>query len=160
MKIIKASFAVCVSVLLVAVAVTAAIAAQNQPARGGAAAQEQAPPPPAPQPKHPSGALVIWGDVVNFNPPTTPISALQTSRFKRGERIGFRMTAIDGGTGETENTAILIAHVRTAGKTVDVPMRWRGAVPYPREHLHRRTRCGPASGSYLMTRRLAPSATR
>jgi len=136
-KIIKASFAVCAFASLVAVAVTAAIAAQNQPARGGAAAQEQAPPPPAPQPKHPSGTLVIWGDVVNFNPPTTPNQCNPQSRFKRGERIGFRMTAIDGGTGETENTAILTAHITYAGKTVDVPMRWRGNVPYPKDQYLR-----------------------
>jgi hypothetical protein len=132
-KNIKASFAVCAFAVLVAVAVTAAIAAQNQPARGGAAAQEQAPPPPAPQPKHPSGALVIWGDVVNFNDPKTPNQCTPQNRFKRGERIGFRMTAIDGGTGETENTAILTAHITYAGKTIDVPMRWRGNVPYPKE---------------------------
>jgi hypothetical protein len=37
------------------------------------------------------------------------------------------MTAIDGGTGEVENTAILVAHVTSGGKTVDAPMRWRGA---------------------------------
>jgi hypothetical protein len=135
-KIIKASFAVCASAVLVAVAVTA-IAAQNQPARGGAAAQEKPPPPPAPQPKHPSGALVIWGDVVNFNPPTTPNQCTLQSRFKRGERIGFRMTAIDGGTGETENTAILTAHVTYAGKTVDVPMRWRGQGGYPKDAYSR-----------------------
>jgi hypothetical protein len=136
-KIIKVSFAVCASTLLIAVAVTAVIAAQNQPARGGAAAQEKPPPPPAPQPKHPSGALVIWGDVVNFNPPTTPNQCTLQSRFKRGERIGFRMTAIDGGTGETENTAILSAHITYAGKTVEVPMRWRGNVPFPKDQYLR-----------------------
>ena len=42
------------------------------------------------------------------------------------------MTAIDGGTGEVENTAVITGHItytsRTKGKqTVDVPMRWRGA---------------------------------
>jgi hypothetical protein len=36
------------------------------------------------------------------------------------------MTAKDGGTGEVENTAVLTVHVTYAGKTVDVPMRWRG----------------------------------
>jgi hypothetical protein len=48
------------------------------------------------------------------------------------------MTAIDGGTGEFENTAILTAHLTYAGMTIDVPMRWRGvggapASEYPRQ---------------------------
>jgi len=37
------------------------------------------------------------------------------------------MTAFDGGSGEVENTAVLVAHVTYGGKTVDAPMRWRGA---------------------------------
>ena len=88
---------------------------------------------------HPSGKLVIWGDVVSFDVPgTLPTHCIQTSRFKRGQRMGFRMTAIDGGTGETENTAVLVAHVKYAGQTIDVPMRWRGqggfpAAEYPRQ---------------------------
>ena len=46
--------------------------------------------------------------------------------------------AIDGGTGETENTAVLVAHIKYAGQTIDVPMRWRGqggfpASEYPRQ---------------------------
>jgi hypothetical protein len=49
------------------------------------------------------------------------------------------MTAIDGGTGEVENTATLVAHVTYAGKTVDAPMRFRGAAgrgaPAPRGYL-------------------------
>jgi hypothetical protein len=40
--------------------------------------------------------------------------------------MGFRMTAIDGGSGEVENTAVLVAHLKYAGGTIDVPMRWRG----------------------------------
>jgi len=46
-------------------------------------------------------------------------------------RAGCAMTAVDGGTGETENTAVMTVHVTYGGKTVDVPMRWRGNVPYP-----------------------------
>ena len=61
------------------------------------------------------------------------------NRFKKGQRIGFRMTAIDGGSGEVENSATLVAHVTYAGKTVDAPMRWRGAAgpdaPAPRGYL-------------------------
>ena len=69
---------------------------------------------------------MIWGDTAIFINPTDPNNCILTNRFKRGERVGFRMTAIDGGTGEVEQTAALVAHVTYAGKTVDAPMRWRG----------------------------------
>jgi hypothetical protein len=110
-----------------------------QPAQGRGRAAGPPPPPPEPQPGHPSGKLVIWGDVASFDVPgTLPTHCILTSRFKRGQRMGFRMTAIDGGTGETENTAVLVAHVKYAGQTIDVPMRWRGqggfpAAEYPRQ---------------------------
>ena len=82
---------------------------------------------------------MIWGDTAIFINPTDPDNCILTNRFKRGQRVGFRMTAIDGGTGEVENTATLVAHVTYAGKTVDAPMRWRGAAgpsaPAPRGYL-------------------------
>ena len=43
------------------------------------------------------------------------------------------------GTGEQENTATLTAHITVGGKTIDVPMRFRGAAgkdaPAPRGYL-------------------------
>jgi hypothetical protein len=95
--------------------------------------------PPPPQAGHPSGKLVIWGDVALFSTQTDPDNCILTNRYKRGQKIGFRMTAIDGGSGEVENTATLVVHVNYAGKTVDAPMRWRGAAgpsaPAPRGYL-------------------------
>jgi len=119
---------------------TAAILAspQQAPARGQAPAQPAAAPPPA-QPRHPSGQLVIWGDIARFDRPDAPDNCILTNRYKKGERVGFRMTAIDGGTGEGENTAALVAHVTYAGKTVDAAMRFRGAAgpsaPTPRGYI-------------------------
>jgi hypothetical protein len=116
------------------------LSAQGQAGGRGQAAPGRgaAPAPPAAQPGHPSGQLVIWGDVVNFNAPGTPNQCVAQSRFRRGERVGFRMTAIDGGTGEVENTAVLVAHLTYAGKTIDVPMRWRGGgAPFPKEAYFR-----------------------
>jgi hypothetical protein len=82
---------------------------------------------------------VIWGDVALFSNPADPDNCILTNRYKRGQRVGFRMTAIDGGSGEVENTAMLTAHVTYAGKTIDVPMRFRGAAgpkgPTPRGYL-------------------------
>jgi hypothetical protein len=82
---------------------------------------------PPTQAGHPSGKLVIWGDLALFERPGEPQNCFLMNRFKKGQRAGFRMTAIDGGTGEVENSATLVAHVTYAGKTVDIPMRWRGA---------------------------------
>ena len=124
-------------VLGTAMAMTLAAQAQ-QPAAGGAAqgrGQQQA----APQqrmPGHGMGQLVLWGDVSLFEKPGTPDNCILTNRFRKGQRVGFRMTAIDGGTGQTENTAVITIHVTYAGKTVDVPMRYRGgAANAPRGYL-------------------------
>lgn len=85
------------------------------------------------------GKLVIWGDVAIFINPTDPNNCILTNRFKAGQRVGFRMTAVDGGSGEVEQTATLVAHVNYGGKTIDAPMRWRGAAgpkaPAPRGYI-------------------------
>ena len=121
---------------IVAVVTVVTLAGQGQaPAQGSG--QPAAPPPP--QAGHPSGKLLIWGDLALFTPPTAPDNCILTSRFKRGQRVGFRMTAHDGGSGEVENSAVLTAHLVYAGRTVDIPMRWRGAAgptaPAPRGYL-------------------------
>ena len=80
---------------------------------------------------------MIWGDLADFSPPGTPLRCFNTNRFKRGQRAGFRMTAIDGGTGEVENTAEMVVHITIGGKTIDLPFRWRGNQPFPpQEYLH------------------------
>ena len=126
--------------LVTLVIVTATLAVQTATAQGGRGAA----PPPEPQHGHPSGQLVIWGDSALFDGRLNPENCILMSRFKRGMRMGFRMTAIDGGTGEVENTAIITGHItytsRTKGKqTVEIPMRWRGAAgpnaPTPNGYL-------------------------
>jgi hypothetical protein len=100
--------------------------------QAGQQRQAAAPPPPEPQPGHPSGKLVIWGDIASFDQPaTSPTHCILTSRFKRGQRVGFRMTAIDGGSGEVENTAALTVHLKYGGGTIDIPTRWRGQGNFP-----------------------------
>lgn len=83
------------------------------------------------------GKLVIWGDLVNFERPGTPNRCIAQSRYKRGARVGFRMTAVDGGSGEVENTAEMVVHIAYAGKTLDLPMRWRGNTPFPQQEYLR-----------------------
>ena len=137
-KLYVIAVSACLVLLLVTLAPTSMPVGQAQtPAQGQGRGQPVAPPPP--QAGHPSGKLVIWGDIALFDLPTAPDNCILTNRFKKGQRVGFRMTAFDGGSGEVENTAILIAHVTYAGKTVDAPMRWRGAAgpaaPAPRGYL-------------------------
>jgi len=109
------------------------------PVQGPGRGRGEPPPPPPPQTGHPSGKLVIWGDLASFDVPgTLPTHCILTNRFKHGQRLGIRMTAIDGGSGEVKNTAVLTAHLSYAGGTIDVPMRWRGvggfpAAEYPRQ---------------------------
>jgi len=105
-----------------------------------AQATQPAEQPPAAQAGHPSGKLVIWGDIALFTPPTAPDNCILTNRFKKGQKVGFRMTAIDGGSGQIENTAVLVVHLTYGGgKKVEAPMRWRGAAgpaaPAPKGYL-------------------------
>jgi hypothetical protein len=123
-----------VSVLALVAPMTLAMgsaAARQAPPAAQGRGRGEPPPPPAAQPGHPMGKLVIWGDLVNFERPGTPNRCLAQSRYKRGARVGFRMTAIDGGSGEVENTALLTVHLMYSGKTADVPTRWRGVGPFP-----------------------------
>lgn len=123
------------AVAIVAGAMAVALGAQ-QPAQGGQGRGGQQAAPQVARPGHGMGQLVIWGDVALFEKPGTPDNCILTNRYRKGQRVGFRMTAIDGGTGETENTATLTVHVTYAGKTVDVPMRYRGgATNLPRGYL-------------------------
>ena len=115
--------------VLVSTTMSSTIAGQGAApqGRGGNAA----PAPPAAQPGHGMGKLVLWGDTSDFSRPGPPVRCYTTSRFTRGQRAGFRMTAIDGGTGETEHTAEMVVHVTFAGKTFDLPMQWRGVGFFP-----------------------------
>src|ERR1051325_9988304 len=134
MRTLTATLSIVVLALLTTLAQTppASAPAQGQGRGGG---QATPPPPPAPQAGHPTGKLVIWGDLSLFERPPHPDTCILTNRFKRGQRVGFRMTAIDGGSGEVENTAVLTAHINYAGQTIDVPMRWRGVGNVPPGYL-------------------------
>jgi hypothetical protein len=127
-------------VALVTIGIGWTASGQGQPAAGPGQGRGRGepPPPPPPQAGHPAGKLVIWGDLASFdNPPTLPTHCILTNRFKHGQRVGIRMTAIDGGSGEVENTAVLTAHLTFGGKTIDVPMRWRGVGGFPASEYSR-----------------------
>jgi len=123
---------ICAAVLLLAATAIATFgddvrAAGLQATQPRARAQAEPTPPMPKQPGHGMGKLMIWGDLSMFEPRGHPESCLLMNRFKRTQPVGFRMTAMDGGTGEVEHTALLTIHVTSGGKTVDIPMRYRGA---------------------------------
>ena len=74
----------------------------------------------------PDGKLIVFGDLAAFNGPGTPENCFLKNRFKKGQNVGFRITAVDGATGEPEKTAEVVVHLAYGGRTVDVPARYRG----------------------------------
>jgi hypothetical protein len=78
------------------------------------------------------GRLIVFGDVALFlGKPGTPGNCALQSRFKRGDPVGFRMTAIDSVTGKMEPSAEFVVHIAYGGTTQDLPMRYRGTVKQP-----------------------------
>jgi hypothetical protein len=110
MKTILTTLALAVVVTGVVGARTARTAAQSAPA---------------------AAPLVVYGDITLFAGLGKPDNCMLKSRYKRGEPVGFRMTAIDPLTGKREESAELVVHLNYAGTTVDVPMRYRGTVKQP-----------------------------
>lgn len=69
--------------------------------------------------------LVVYGDVVYFYGVGKPRNCILNSQFKRGEPVGFRMTAINPATGKRDRATQLTVHMSYNGKTIDLPMRDR-----------------------------------
>jgi hypothetical protein len=69
------------------------------------------------------GRLILSGDITNFAGMGRPLNCVLQSRFKRGEPVGFRMTAINPETGKRDRQTQLVVHVTYGGKTIDLPMR-------------------------------------
>jgi len=86
----------------------------------------QSPPPASGQ-----GKLIVYGDMALFQPPGHPDNCILRNRFKRGEPVGFRMFVADPSTQKREESAQLIVHVNVAGRTVDIPMRYRATAAQP-----------------------------
>jgi hypothetical protein len=99
--------AVGVFVLAAVVAVGSLLAGQAQTASGG------------------SNRLIVYGDTVFFIGPGIPMSCTMSNRFKHGDNVGFRMTAINSETGKRDRATQMVVHITYGGKTVDLPMRDR-----------------------------------
>ncbi len=95
--------------------------------RGWAAGREsQAAPGPEAAAK-----LIVYGDMTTFYGPGKPDNCILRSRFHRGESMGFRMFVADPQTGRREESAELVVHLAYAGKTLDLPMRYRATAAQP-----------------------------
>jgi hypothetical protein len=79
--------------------------------------------------------LILYGDIAWYVGKGQPNNCILKSRFKRGEDVGFRMVAIDPLTGNYSETTDLVVHISYGGKTLDLPMRYRG-LNYPQPHFH------------------------
>src|SRR5579884_3471587 len=86
---------------------------------------------PAPIQQGGSERLVLSGDLVYFYPPGNARNCILNNRFKRGEPVGFRMTAINPATGKRDRSTQLVVHLNYAGRTLDLPMRDRQTEQQP-----------------------------
>ena len=85
-----------------------------------------------PIPGHAQGErLVLSGDLTYFYGVGKPRNCILNSRYKRGEPVGFRMTAINPATGKRDRATKLVVHMNYFGKTIDLPMRDRQTEQQP-----------------------------
>ena len=75
--------------------------------------------------------LILSGDLAYFFGPGKPLNCTLNNRYKRGEPVGFRMTAINPATGKRDRATQLVVHLNYAGKSLDIPMRDRQTEQQP-----------------------------
>lgn len=75
--------------------------------------------------------LILSGDLVYFFGPGKANNCFMSNRYKRGEPVGFRMTAINPATGTRDRATQLVVHLTYGGKTIDLPMRDRQTPQQP-----------------------------
>jgi hypothetical protein len=111
MKRVPAVLAICAALVSVAILV-AASPLPGSPQRGGE-------------------RLILSGDLAYFFGPGKPLNCTLNNRYKRGDPVGFRMTAINPSTGKRDRATQLVVHLNYAGKTLDLPMRDRQTEQQP-----------------------------
>jgi hypothetical protein len=72
------------------------------------------------------GKLVLFADMALFAGMGQPRNCTLMNRFKPGEPVGFRVSVMDGATGDPAADAAVVIHLTYGGRTVDVPARYRG----------------------------------
>jgi hypothetical protein len=74
----------------------------------------------------PVGKLILFADTAVFANPASPENCTLRNRFKRGDNVGFRLYAVDGGTSHSEDSAKVVVHIDFGGKTYELPAKFRG----------------------------------
>src|SRR5262245_45889995 len=82
-------------------------------------------------PQNSGERLILSGDVAYFFGPGKPLNCTLNNRFKKGDPVGFRMTAINPATGKRDRATQLVVHLTYGGKTIDLPMRDRQTAQQP-----------------------------
>ena len=80
----------------------------------------------------PAGQLVLFADTAVFAEPTNPENCTLRNRFKKGDNVGFRLYAVDGGTNKPEESATVVVHISSGGKKYDLTAKYR-AIPQKNE---------------------------
>jgi hypothetical protein len=80
----------------------------------------------------PVGQLVLFADTAVFADPANPENCTLRNRFKRGNNVGFRLYAVDGGTNKPEESATVVVHISSGGKKYDLTAKYR-AIPQKNE---------------------------
>jgi hypothetical protein len=75
--------------------------------------------------------LVVYGDLTYFLGPGKPLNCTLNNRYKKGDPVGFRATAINPATGKRDKATQLVVHLTYGGRTIDIPMRDRQTVKEP-----------------------------
>jgi hypothetical protein len=75
--------------------------------------------------------LILSGDLAYFFGPGKPLNCTLNNRYKKGDPVGFRMTAINPATGKRDRATQLVIHLTYGGKTIDLPMRDRQTAQQP-----------------------------
>jgi hypothetical protein len=75
----------------------------------------------------PAGRLAIFADMALFSGNGQPRNCFTMNRYKVGEPVGFRVSVVDGATGQPAADAEVVVHLTYGGKTEDLPARYRGA---------------------------------
>src|SRR5438093_9079514 len=75
--------------------------------------------------------LILSGDLAYFFGPGKPLNCTLNNRYKKGDPVGFRMTAINPATGKRDRATQLVVHLTYGGKTIDLPMRDRQTAQQP-----------------------------
>ena len=73
------------------------------------------------------GRLIMFADMALFSGNGMPRNCFTMNRYKVGEPVGFRVTVVDGTTGQPAADTEVVVHLTYGGKTEDVPARYRGA---------------------------------